>query len=323
MRHGAGMSSNRSHARVVPSVPGMRSAGIAPQLLTPVRRGALVLTSEWDHLFAEGRLRTLARAALPRQRAGTAVLAHATAAAWHGLPLYRVRSDRIDVIEPVRCTRRDSPDVVRHHVPLKARDTAVVDGARVTTLDRTVYDVIRLTRLETAVAAFDGALRTVAWDAEDNSYDPVSAARFRALVARRVRQGRGARGIRQARFVTGFADGRAQLPGESVSRLWMWQLGIPSPELQRRVELGGGRYALLDFAWPEFGRWAEFDGEVKYTDAEILGGRTAETARADQRERQRAIEWVTGWRCDRWGFDQMASFTAFAAFLRGIGLYAL
>ncbi len=60
-------------------------------------------------------------------------------------------------------------------------------------------------------------------------------------------------GIIQARFVTRFADGRAQLPGESVSRLWMAQLGIRKPELQYRVALGGGKYALLDFAWPDAG----------------------------------------------------------------------
>ncbi len=138
---------------------------------------------------------------------------------------------------------------------------------------------------------------------------------------RRIVASRGGRGTRQARFVVGFADGRAQLPGESISRLWMWQLGIPDPRLQLRVDLRAGRYALLDFAWPQLGRWAEFDGEVKYTDPEMLDGRTIDEVRAHQTQREQAVREATGWRVDRWGFPQMRSIDAFAAHLRSIGLY--
>ena len=76
---------------------------------------------------------------------------------------------------PGRHTRRNSRDVVRHHLPLESPDVEVVDGLRVTTLERTVYDVIRTASLETAVVCFDAALRRVAWDERAHEYSPYAA----------------------------------------------------------------------------------------------------------------------------------------------------
>lgn len=292
-----------------------------PGSLTAVRRGSYVRTSEWDALFVEGKLITLARAVDARRRSPVGIAyAYATAAACHGLPVYRVRADRIDLIVPGDHTRQDSSDVVRHHVPLPDDDVVTIDGLRVTSLERTVYDVIRTTSLETAVTCFDAALRAVAWDDGSHTYDEVAAAEFREAVWRRIRAHSGARGIRQARFVADFADGRAQLPGESISRLWMHLLGAPAPVLQLRVDLPGGRIAYLDFAWPQLGRWGEFDGVFKYEDPDLLAGRTRDEVLVAQGEREWAVGTATGWSNDRWGFDRMPDIETFAAFLRGIHL---
>ncbi|WP_344073392.1 hypothetical protein [Microbacterium sediminicola] len=217
--------------------------------------------------------------------------------------------------------RQSRADTKWHFAPLRDDEIVVRDGMRVTCLDRTVYDVIRTESLEAAVACFDAALRLVAWDADANEYDYPAAEEFRAQVRHRVLSHAGARGIIQARFVTAFADGRAQLPGESVSRLWMMQLDLMPPHLQYRIELGDGRYAMLDFAWPELGLWGEFDGEVKYSDARIVGERDRDGILADQRERENRIREVTGWQCHRWGFEKMQTFDAFVAFLRSIRVY--
>ncbi|WP_447587696.1 hypothetical protein [Microbacterium lacticum] len=100
----------------------------------------------------------------------------------------------------------------------------------------------------------------------------------------------------------------------------MHQLGIPRPELQYRVDLAGGRYALLDFAWPHLGRWQEFDGESKYADPDLLAGRTPEQVLHEQQVREREVIRATGWSVTRHGFAQMATFDAFAAYLRSIYL---
>lgn len=318
-----GVNRRPNHARLIPRTAEYGATtphlGLDADELTRVRAGAYVRTEEWDELFAEGRLRTLAAAVDSRNRTTGAAYSHATAAAVHGWPAYRVRSDRVEMIVPGAHTRKNSKDVIRHHAPLPPGDVVLVDGLRVTSLDRTVYDAIRSETLEAAVACFDAALRSVAWNDDACRYDEDAAEEFRECVRRRIRQNPGARGIRQARLVIELTDGRAQLPGESISRLWMLQLGVPEPILQHRVDLPGG-FAQLDFAWPRLRRWAEFDGKIKYFDPAYTGGRTADQVLFDQRVRQRDVTAATGWRVDRWGFDELSSIGVFAAHLRAIGL---
>ncbi|MCP2638049.1 hypothetical protein K0817_015960 [Microbacterium sp. HD4P20] len=287
---------------------------------TRLRAGAYVLTSEWEHLFSEGKLRTRAVAVAERCGFEHAAFCRTAAAACHGLPVYRMRSDRVDMIVASRTTRHDGSDVVRHQEPLPAQDVVVIDGLRVTSLDRTVYDVIRTATPEAAIAVYDAALRAVAWDDDTRTYDVAKAEAFRDLVDARISRGAGARGIRQARFISEIADGRAQLPGESVTRLWMLQLGVPAPELQYRIDFSDGGFVLLDFAWPKLGRWMEFDGEAKLTEPEFMGGRTVAEVLADQALREERVRQVTGWRCDRHGFERMPSFEEFAVYLRTIRL---
>lgn len=295
--------------------------GLPLELLTELRPGSHVLTSEWAELFAEGRLRTRAYASERRRRSRDGAWSHATAAALHGLPLYGAGADRVELTVAGIHPRRNARDVIRHHAPLPVGDVEEIGGLIVTSLLRTIYDVIRTRSLVTAVVCTDAALRRIAWDDDTNTYDVERAERFRASLRRRVADNPGARGIIQARLVTEFADGRAQLPGESVSRLWMWQLGVPAPVLQHRVDLGEDRYALLDFAWPAAGIWAEFDGRIKYENPTILAGRGADEVLLRQRERERAVARATGWTCERWGFDDMRSLDEFGAYLRGIGLW--
>lgn len=291
-----------------------------PQPLTRISRGAFVVSDEWSQLLSEGRLRTRAFAVAQRCSTPDAAFSHWTAAALHGLPAYRVRTDRVDLIVPGEHTRKNSKDVFRHQLPLAEDDVILIDGLRVTALERTVYDAIRTATVEAALACFDAALRAVAWDARERSYDVERAEAFRNAVAGRISSGTGARGIRQARFVCSFADGRAQLPGESIARLWTMLLGIPAPELQLRIARGGGRFALLDFSWPTLQRWAEFDGMAKYDDPDMRQGRSREEVLADPLARERDIVRITGWRVDRFGFDQLASIGVFAAYLRSIRL---
>ena len=288
--------------------------------LTRLRRGAYVITSEWDELFVETRLRTRAIAIHRRQLGTSSAFARMAALALHGIPVYG-RDDRVDVIVGGTCKRHNSHDVRRHHDPLPDEDVVLIDGLRVTTLERTIYDVIRTGSLESAVIALDAALRMIAWDDATNTYDEVAAESFRQRIRERIRAHPGARGIRQARFVVEFADGRAHSPGESLLRLRAWQTGLPAPLLQHRVELGGGRYALLDAALPTRRRWLEFDGDVKYTDGDMLVDGDLQATLAAQAERQAAVERATGWRCDRVGWRHVSTIDAFTRFQRDIDLY--
>lgn len=111
----------------------------------------------------------------------------------------------------IRVPSRSRADVIRHSGPLLPEDVTEREGLLVTSLPRTIVDVIRTVSTEAAIAYFDAALRLVAWRGH-GQYDGAAAERFRAEIDARLEAMPGARGVRQARVVASFADGRAQLP---------------------------------------------------------------------------------------------------------------
>ncbi|WP_124291713.1 hypothetical protein [Microbacterium sp. ABRD28] len=303
---------------ITPTPDILRSAEFRspPHGFSRLRAGALVRTEAWAGAFADERqvLRATAVAASARS---AIVFSHVTAAALHGLPLSRPH-DRVHVIPRGENPPKTRGDVVRHKLALPDEDIAEINGMLVTSLDRTVADVIRMLPAQAALAAFDGALRLVAWDDARRELDPAAADGFRRLVRHRITAARGGRGVRVARTIIELADGRAQLPGESESRYLMWELGMPAPALQMPVETSLGRF-WLDFAWPALRRFGEFDGMVKTSDPRFTRGRSGSEVVADQRERFGAIEAATGWTGMHWGWPERADATTLWASLLGQG----
>ncbi|WJM15383.1 type IV toxin-antitoxin system AbiEi family antitoxin domain-containing protein [Microbacterium arborescens] len=291
---------------------------VADGELVRVRRGVYVAASRWAAARPEERmrLRALALAAVATR---DPVFSHATAAALHGLPVHRGDDARVHTLELGPAPAPSRSDVVRHRHEVIASDITSVDALQATNIARTLFDVLCAERAETATAAMDAALRAVAWQGR-GVYDRAAAAALVADVAGRIERAPGARGIRRARFVVSIADGRAQLPGESISRLWMQQLGATEPTLQHPVALGGGRWAFLDFAWPRLRRFGEFDGDGKYVDPAFTAGRSPRDVLREQRDRESRIVAATGWTPIRWGWERLASRPTFAAFLRAHAL---
>lgn len=85
-----------------------------------------------------------------------------------------------------------------------------------------------------------------------------------------------------------LTDGRSESPLESLSRVRMFQLGLPMPELQVTFYNGSGFIGRVDFFWPELGIIGEADGRIKFHVAEGLDGDEAEEAvwRANLRDNQ-------------------------------------
>jgi hypothetical protein len=72
-------------------------------------------------------------------------------------------------------------------------------------------------------------------------------------------------GSRQGRITIGFADGRSDSPGESVTRVQFHRYGIPIPELQYDViDDQGNLLGTSDFYWKQHRHLGEFDGKIKY-----------------------------------------------------------
>ncbi|QKJ20319.1 hypothetical protein [Microbacterium hominis] len=300
--------------------PAALNVGVAKGEFIRLHRGAFIDRATWKAQFTEGRHAARAIAVARAMRDGDLVLSHTSAAVVHGLPLYRYEAKRVHLTGPrASGSTRASDDVARHRASVEG-DRMVIAGLEVTSLARTVADVIGHLPLEAAVALADAALRKVAWLGGDHPYDAEADACFRADVAACSALTRGARGSVQARWVLAFADGRAQLPGESVSRLYLHQLGFAAPRVQVRIPHDTGYYEV-DFGLDDVETWGEFDGEGKYTDEGMLRGSTPAAVVFEEKHREDDIRGRTGWRMVRWGSPHIGTRERFRRKLSAFGIH--
>lgn len=258
-----------------------------------IHRGWYVEEEWWRLARSEDRHLVQVASVHASQRIGRAVFVGISAAVLWGLPLYRIRPSRVHVAARTLDGRTASSadDVARHEFAIAADQRADRLGMLCTDLARTVLDVARTTGLETAVAAADAAFRLRAWRDEAREYDDDAAAAFRRELEDAAARAAGSRGIRQARWVIAFADGRAQLPGESHSRILLHRLGFAPPRLQVPVASpSGGRY-LVDFGLDDVDAWGEFDGESKYLIPDRHGVRDPDAAWRAEKRRE---DWIRG-----------------------------
>ncbi|RZI95026.1 MAG: hypothetical protein EOO67_03425 [Microbacterium sp.] len=109
-----------------------------------------------------------------------------------------------------------------------------------------------------------------------------------------------------------MGDGRAQLPGESISRLYLMQLGFAAPRLQVPVVGPAGHHYYVDFGLDDVGVWGEFDGRDKYLDPVMRGGVDLEEVLLQEKAREDWIRGTIGRRVVRWDGRHIASASTLA-----------
>lgn len=283
--------------------------------LLRVRRGQYVAASTWDGLWNEGR--HLLEVLAAHRNAEDPVFWGPSAAVLHGLPLYRTAPGHVHTVIADARHSRSRADVMMHNVAIAPAEIVRVDGIRCTSLDRTVLDLARSLRPDAAVSAADAALRREAVDHHVQDQERADAWRGRLLARAAAEHGRG---IRRARWVLAFADGRAQLPGESVSRLLLHDLGYGAVPLQVHVRGETGKDYWMDFGFPRSAAFGEFDGLGKYHDPALRGERTTAQALLAEKQREDDVRGVTGWRVVRWGFEHIRTPELLGARLRAFGV---
>lgn len=138
-----------------------------------------------------------------------------------------------------------------HLVP---EERMVVDGLPVTTAARTAFDIGRRTTLDTAVERIDALMNATG----------LSVCEIRAVAARH----RGVRGLGRLAEVLHLADGGAESPWETRTRLIVVRAGLPTPETQLVIRNRFGDFiARLDMGWRDRKVGVEFDGAQHWTDA--------------------------------------------------------
>jgi predicted transcriptional regulator of viral defense system len=265
------------------------------ELARMVRRRELVHLQRGSYLARapdtpEARHRAVVVATVAGLRVPGAV-SHASAAALHGLPLFRVPLDRVHVIRRPPASGSGSARVHLHVARLEPDDTTLVGQVLVTDVTRTVVDLARSLPFESAVVAADAALARRSTTREQ-------------LTACLDQMGN-VPGRRAAARALAFADPRSESVGESRSRVLFQRAGIPAPELQVRVRRpgDGSLVGRSDFGWVDLATLGEFDGRVKYGRL-LRPGQSAGDAVYEEKLREDELR-DRGWQVARWTWSEL------------------
>lgn len=269
-------------------------------LFRRIRPGVYAETADTTGLSLEGWIVVRARA-LALVSAEPPLFSHLTAAALHGWPTIAADSERVHVILDER-RRGAVASAVRHRGEVPADDIVERHGLRCTSIPRTMADVARTCAFDTAVCVLDAALRGVA----HTRVAPYDAERAEEMRARALTIAlRSAHGRSRAYRALAFADGKAQLPGESISRIRLAQLGFEPPRLQVPVAGPSGTNYYVDFGLDDVQAWGEFDGTGKYLDDALRSGRTTDEVVLREKQREDWIRGVTRRPVVRWGWSHL------------------
>lgn len=268
VRYADVVASGRSHNHLARAVWNGQLVRIAPGVYAPAE--------VWSSCFPERQHALRVYAQSPRL--GDVVFSHHSAAAIHRLKLLGPWPDRVCVTVPRVASKggRSSAAVIRRMAPLSADDIVEIDGVKVTSLSRTAIDLACALPFTDGVALIDSirhrrrSLLTL---------DELDA----ALGAHPKR-----RGAFKASQALEFSTTLSDSVQESRSRVLIYELGFPRPELQFEMVCDGRRYRA-DFWWEDHRHWGEFDGRGKYLSPDYQNGRSADQIVIAEKQREDAI----------------------------------
>ena len=186
-----------------------------------------------------------------------------------------------------------------------------VDGIRVTSFERTVFDCLRTCDFQRGLAVADSALRK-------NRVSQDHLAGFFEMMDYRFR------GRRRAIETLALADGRAESGGESVARAVMIERGYRLPDLQYELPdlMSVGETYRADFYWKLGDAQSvigELDGREKYVNPAMTGGKPMVDVLADERLRESRISGM-GAKIMRFGFADVLNTSYFMRLLSTFGI---
>jgi hypothetical protein len=251
----------------------MANGGVATrkQLLAMMSRGTLAahikagaLVRVWHGVYALSPPDALAKLngldLIARERM---VACLGTAAELHGFDTER--DDRIHVLDPGVRMRPVTGLMVhqRTGAPLTR-----VHNRLATAPAWTAVEVARTLKRPRVLAVLDAALRSGTCTREE-----IGAA---------IGEQKGRRGIVNVRNLSAYADGRAESPMESETRLVFIDGGLPLPELQYEIVDKCGDLWRVDFAWPEAMLVAEYDSMEWHANPAAVKRDRVKTARLQE-----------------------------------------
>ncbi len=158
-----------------------------------------------------------------------------------------------DPAELSRPNRHAPRGIVVRSYDLDSREVSVVNGIRITSPERTAFDVGRILPWRKAVPVLDALANVTKLEVGD------------VLALADVKSG--VRNIRRLRSTLRLVDGGAESPQESRLRLLLVTAGLPPPETQIEFtdEFGIARIRV-DMGWREWRVAVEYDGVQHWSD---------------------------------------------------------
>ena len=286
--------------------------------LVRVRHGIYAFGPLWREGGADGRYRLLVRATAAAAE-HPLIVSHHSAAVMHGLPTIGGWPSTVHTIA-TNATGGSTARLTTSHRGVPAPDTVEIDGLTVTSLARTLVDVAACSSMLVGVTMIDLALREVdrvvpeAWARGVVPGLVLTAGDLRAELATVNPRA----GARQAEKSINFGNGLSANPGETLSRVRIFELGFEVPELQVYFEVNGQSF-WVDFFWRAIRKIGEFDGALKYTRGAVLGDRDPGEVVAREKWREDLLRpHVDSF--SRWGWDLAYSPRQFRAYLTDKGM---
>lgn len=271
--------------------------------LARARRGAYVAGSVWRDLDEAGRHSVRARAALDQARAPVA-LSHVSGLLEYDTPVWGLD------LSVVHLTRRDGrigrqeAGIRQHAGAIRPGDIVERNGLAVMCPQRLALEITTMTDTERALAVVCDLLHRGLTTPEE------LAARYALMEQWPNTLG--------TQVVLRLADPRIESVGEArtLHLCFSQQLPKPTPQFEIR-DANGDVVARVDFAWPELGVFLEFDGRVKYEKLLREGERASDVV-IREKAREELICRLTGWRCIRITWADLADPVRTAALIRRI-----
>jgi hypothetical protein len=270
-------------------------------LIFRIRRGAYTSAAVWDAVDDDGRFGLRGRAVLQQAKVPV-VLSHTS-----GLPEYEAPTWGLDLTE-VHVTRTDGlggrreAGVQQHCGEMHRGDLVVVNGVPVMNPARITLETTTLGNPEASLCVANHMLHAGLTTLKDLNIQYVEMQSWPETLA--------------AEIVLRLADPRIESVGESRVFFCCYQHSLPMPEPQYEIKDAHGHVvARVDFAWPELGVFLEFDGRIKYEKLLREGERASDVV-LREKEREAMICRITGWRCIRVTWAELANPARLAARIR-------
>lgn len=253
--------------------------------LVRVRRGAFMPGTEWAGLDDEQRYAARCRAAYLQAKTDV-VLSHSSALLFHEAPVWGQDLHEVHLTRPDGRAGRREAGVRQHRGALAAGDVVTVNGFDVTSPTRVGLEVATLASTESAVAIIS--------DLAHRGLTSVGGLRERYEFS--MEQWPHSLAID---LILRLVDPRLESVAEARTWYMCWKQGLPKPVPQYDVHDSDGRFVgRVDFAFPEHGAWIEVDGKAKYGELRRPDDDPVDVV-FREKVRQDEIAEVTGWRCMR------------------------